>query len=73
LIITLSYIGFLLRDCEIVKVFIPYPLWILKVLGFEIDEYLEVVKVLPSPTLRRISAATYICFWFGNSQIEWVT
>jgi hypothetical protein len=44
------------------KVFVPYPFWILKVLGFGIDEYLEVVKVLPSPTLGRISAAAYICF-----------
>lgn len=55
------------------KVFVPYPFWILKVLGFGIDEYLEVVKVLPSPTLGRISAAAYICFWYGNSQVEWVT
>jgi len=43
-------------------VFVPDTLWILKVLGFGIDEYLEVVKVLPSPTLGRIGIAAYIYF-----------
>jgi len=53
---------FMVLHSSLHKVFVPDTLWILKVLGFGIDEYLEVVKILPSPTLERIGTAAYICF-----------